>query len=164
MKFKKLSPLVLAIIIPNSLLAMLSLEVKPKDVYQAAYCAELNRLLKFPKALNSEGNTKDLISINAAHLILGGDNLDFVNLGIEDAKREYLKATSKVEHINFDDTLETCAKDLNQIVDDYSIFACGFGRGSHKNASKAQQLLEILELDKIDLPSLNPYSKFFEIN
>jgi hypothetical protein len=98
--------------LPISAHAVTALEVKPQDVYRAAYCAELNRLSGFPEyeqvsetvtekespfegmilSINLEPEMpevrEDPISKLAAKLITGGDNLESVYIGIEDARRD----------------------------------------------------------------------------
>ena len=98
--------------LPISANAVTALEVQPQDVYRAAYCAELNRLSGFPEyeqvsktviekespfegmilSINPEPDMREVredpISKFAAKLITGGDNLEFVDSGIEDARRD----------------------------------------------------------------------------
>ena len=109
-----------------------ALEVRPPDVYRAAYCAEVNRLLGFPKyeqinqdvtdkeipldemilTINREPEIPDVrndpISKLAAKLITGGDNLEYVKVGMEDARRN-IKSVSSSE-------LTKCNIDLKKIA------------------------------------------------
>lgn len=121
--------------VPISAHAVTALEVKSQDVYRAAYCVEINRLSGFPEyvqvsktvtekespfegmilSINLEPDIpevrEDPISKLAAKLITGGDNLEFVDIGIEDARRD-IKSISSSE-------LTQCHVDLTKILDYY---------------------------------------------
>lgn len=142
--------LIFALPIPAS--AVTALEVQPQDVYRAAYCAEINRLSDFPeyeqasqdvtgKEILYEGRIvtislepdipkvrKDPISVLATKLITGGDNLELVDLGIEDARRDINSISSSA--------LAQCNIDLVKILEYYEWMPCGYGtnRAEHKSA------------------------------
>ena len=141
--------------LPISARAATALEVQPQDVYRAAYCAEINRLSGFPdyeqvsEALREKESPfegmilrmnlepdmpevrEDPISKLAAKLITGGDNLEFVEVGIEDARRD-INSVSGSE-------LTQCNIDLVKILDNYEWMLCGYGtkRVEHKSAYMA---------------------------
>lgn len=145
--------------LPISVHAVTALEVKSQDVYRAAYCAELNRLSGFPEyeqvqqevtdeerplkgttlTINLEPNIpeirKDPISKLAAKLITGGDNLEFVDIGIEDARRDINSISSS--------EFTQCNIDLKKMMGDYEWMPCGYGRG---RMLKTKQILEAIQL------------------
>lgn len=148
--------------LPISANAVTDLEVQPQDVYRAAYCAEINRLSGFPDyeqvseslrekespfegmilRINLEPDMpeirEDPISKLAAKLITGGDNLEYVDIGIEDARGE----------INFisSSELNQCNYDLVKILENYEWMPCGYGNLRQLNKLKAKMLLLKLEM------------------
>ena len=167
MKLKLMILTTLISALPISAHAVTALEVKPQDVYRAAYCAEINRLSGFPEyeqvsktvtekespfegmilSINLEPDMpevrEDPISELAAKLITGGDNLEFVDLGIEDARRE-INSISNSE-------LTQCNIDLKKILDDYEWMPCGYGQGrivNMVNATAAVQTLGLISVSQ----------------
>ena len=150
--------------LPISAHAVTASEVKPQDVYRAAYCAEINRLSGFPEyeqvkqeitnearpfkgitlTINLEPDMpevrEDPISKLATKLITGGDNLEFVDIGIEDARRD----------INFlsNSELNQCHIDLVKILENYEWMPCGYGK--HRSV-KIKEVLAFLNLLEIHL-------------
>ena len=161
-KFKLMILTIFISTLPISAHAVTALEVKSQDVYRAAYCAELNRLSGFPEyeqvgleiteearpfkgitlTVNLEPNIpevrKDPISKLAAKLITGGDNLEFVDIGIEDARRDINSISSSA--------LTQCHVDLKKILHDYQWMPCGYGSLRQLNESKTELLLSKLQL------------------
>ena len=140
---------------PSTSFAITALEVKPQDVYRAAYCAELNRLSGF-----LDSDTTDPISLLAINLISSGDNLEFVEIAISDAKRKFLTTQQKS---GLSSELQSCTTELQEILDSYTWMACGFGRGRESNADQAQNFLKELGLADFDIEAAlatagrNPY-------
>ena len=148
--------------LPISAHAVTALEVKSQDVYRAAYCAELNRLSGFPEyeqvsktvtekespfegmflSINLEPDIpevrEDPISRLAAKLITGGDNLEYVKVGMEDARRN-IKSVSSSE-------LTKCNIDLKKILNDYEWMPCGYGTLRQRNKWRTKILLSKLDL------------------
>ena len=148
--------------LPISVHAVTALEVKSQDVYRAAYCAEINRLSGFPEyeqvsktvtekespfegmilSINLEPHMpevrEDPISKLAAKLITGGDNLEFVEVGIEDARRD-INSVSGSE-------LTQCNIDLAKILENYEWMPCGYGNLRQLNKSKTKMLLSKLQI------------------
>jgi len=136
--------------------------VQPQDVYRAAYCAELNRLSGFREyeqvsktvtekespfegmilSINLEPEMpevrEDPISRLAAKLITGGDNLEYVKVGMEDARRN-IKSVSSSE-------LTKCNIDLKKILNDYEWMPCGYGTLRQRNKWRTKILLSKLDL------------------
>jgi len=139
-----------------------ALEVRPPDVYRAAYCAEVNRLLGFPKyeqinqdvtdkeipldemilTINREPEIPDVrndpISKLAAKLISGGDNLEFVDTGIKDARRDINSISSS--------ELTQCKVHLEKILSNYNWMPCGYGTARARNRSQSEHALATLNL------------------
>jgi len=162
MKLKLMILVALIFALPISAHAVTALEVKPQDVYRAAYCAELNRLSGFPEyeqvsetvtekespfegmilSINLEPEMpevrEDPISKLAAQLITGGDNLEFIDVGIEDAKRD-MKFISSSE-------LSQCNVDLERILSYYKWIPCGYGTARARNRIQSEHALAILDL------------------
>ena len=148
--------------LPISARADTVLEVQPQDVYRAAYYAELNRLSGFPEyeqvsetvtekespfegmilSINLEPEMpevrEDPISKLAAKIITAGDNLEFVDVGIEDARRDINSISSSA--------LTQCHVDLKKILHDYQWMPCGYGSLRQLNKSKTELLLSKLQL------------------
>lgn len=161
MKLKLMILIALISTLPFSAHAVTALEVQPQDVYRAAYCAELNRLSGFREyeqvsktvtekespfegmilSINLEPDIpkvrKDSISVLAAKLITGGDNLEFVDIGIEDARRDINSISSS--------ELTQCSIDLVKILENYEWMPCGYGTSRKTKADKAKQVLESLQ-------------------
>ena len=151
--------------LPISVHAVTALEVKSQDVYRAAYCAELNRLSGFPEyeqvsksvtgkespfegmflSINLEPDMpevrEDPISKLAAKLITGGDNLEFVDSGIEDARRE-INSISNSE-------LTQCNIDLMKILDNYEWMPCGYGQKRLINYHVTDNFLKRLNITQM---------------
>jgi hypothetical protein len=162
MKLKLMILVALIFALPISAHAVTALEVKPQDVYRAAYCAELNRLSGFPEyeqvsetvtekespfegmilSINLEPEMpevrEDPISKLAAKLITGGDNLESVDIGIEDARRDINSISSS--------ELNQCNYDLVKILENYEWMPCGYGNLRQLNNLKAKILLLKLEM------------------
>ena len=161
-KLKLLTFLCCSSTISTSAHAVTALEVQPQDIYRAAYCAEINRLSGFPdykhvrkEITNNEAPfngmsltinlepeiskiRKDPISELAAKLITGGDNLEFVKIGIEDARRD-INSVSGSE-------LTQCNIDLVKILENYEWMPCGYGNLRQLNRSKTKMLLSKLQI------------------
>ena len=162
MKLKLMILTTLISALPISAHAVTALEVKPQDVYRAAYCAELNRLSGFPEyeqvsetvtekespfegmilTINREPEIPDVrndpISKLAAKLITGGDNLEYVDIGIEDARRD-INSGSNSE-------LTKCSIDLEKILSNYNWMPCGYGTARARNRSQSEHALATLNL------------------
>ena len=162
MKLKLMILTTLISALPISAHAVTALEVKPQDVYRAAYCAELNRLSGFPEyeqvsetvtekespfegmilSINLEPEMpevrEDPISKLAAKIITAGDNLEFVEIGIEDARRDINSISSS--------ELSQCNIDLAEILDNYEWMPCGYGSLRAANSWRTGQLLVRLSL------------------
>ena len=162
MKFKLTVLITLISALPIFAHANTALEVQPKDVYKAAYCAEINRLSGFPDyeqvrqeateevrpfkevilSINLEPSIpkvrKDPISELAAKLITGGDNLDFVDAGIENARRDISFISRGV--------LTKCNIDLVKILENYNWMPCGYGRLRQINKWRTKKILSKLEM------------------
>lgn len=140
---------------PSTSFSIIALEVKPQDIYRAAYCAELNRLSAIP-----DSDAIDPISQYAINLISSGDNLEFVEIAISDAKKKFVSTQQKSE---LSSELESCTTELKEILDSYTWMACGFGRGRVSHADQAQNFLEELGLADFDIDAAlaiarrNPY-------
>ena len=148
--------------LPISAHAVTALEVKPQDVYRAAYCAEINRLSGFPEyeqvsktvtekespfegmilSINLEPDMpevrEDPISKLAAKLITGGDNLEYVDIGIEDARRDFNSISSR--------KLTQCNIDLVKIMANYEWMPCSYGTARNQNKTAHSQILRNLRL------------------
>ena len=148
--------------LPISAHAVTALEVKSQDVYRAAYCAELNRLSGFPEyeqvsktvtekespfegmflSINREPDIpevrEDPISRLAAKLITGGDNLEFVDIGIEYARREMNSVSMR--------PLAKCNIDLVKILENYKWMPCGYGSLRQHAKWRTEILLSKLQI------------------
>ena len=161
----RISILISAFILAQNLpvFSMQALEVKPQDIYQAAYCSALNRLAEYPKVqtpmLNQRGHKYGLtieysqrskhenpISDFAYRLITGGDNLDFVEIGINDAKREYLNFTSAQTKQKLSESIQFCADKLAEIIQSYEWMPCGYGRNRYSGSVEIKPYLQRLEI------------------
>jgi len=155
--------LIFALPIPAS--AVTALEVQPQDVYRAAYCAEINRISGFPEyeqvsetvtekespfegmilSINLEPEMpevrEDPISKLATQLITGGDNLEFVHIGIEDARRE-MNSVSISE-------LTQCNIDLMKILANYEWMSCGYGQKHLINYHDTYSFLKRLNITQM---------------
>ena len=162
MKLKLMILTTLISALPISAHAVTALEVKPQDVYRAAYCAELNRLSGFPEyeqvsetvtekespfegmilSINLEPEMpevrEDPISKLAAQLITGGDNLEFVDTGIKDARRDINSISSS--------ELTQCKVHLEKILSNYNWMPCGYGTARARNRSQSEHALATLNL------------------
>lgn len=162
MKLKLMIVIALIFALPIPASAVTALEVQPQDVYRAAYCAEINRLSGFPEyeqvsqdvtgkeilyegrilTINLEPDVpkvrKDPISVLAAKLITGGDNLEFVDVGIKDARRDFNSISSG--------KLTQCNIDLVKIMADYEWMPCSYGTARNQNKTAHSQLLRNLRL------------------
>lgn len=149
-----ISAFVFAQILPA--FSMQALTVKPEDVYRAAYCAELNRLAEYPKISypkpearlairhSKPAKHENPISDAAYKLITGGDNLEFVDIGIADAKRENLKLreTPTIEWSSF--IMQECADKLATIIQRYEWMPCGYGRNRRGDTVEINAYLQRL--------------------
>ena len=164
MKLKLMILTTLISALPISAHAVTALEVKPQDVYRAAYCAELNRLSGFPEyeqvsetvtekespfegmilTINREPEIPDVrndpISKLAAKLISGGDNLEFVDTGIKDARRDINSISSS--------ELTQCKVHLEKILSNYNWMPCGYGNRRQLNKWKTELFLLKLQLTR----------------
>ena len=138
--------------------SMQALTVKPEDVYRAAYCAELNRLAQYPKVSHPKPEARlairhskpsqheNPISDAAYTLITGGDNLEFVDIGIADAKREYLKLRETPTVKWSSSTMQECADKLATIIQRYEWMPCGYGRNRRGDITEINPYLQRLEI------------------
>ena len=165
MKLKLLILIAFISALPISAHAVTALEVQPQDVYRAAYCAEMNRLSGFPvyeqveqkiaeearpfkgmvPTINLETDIsqirKDPISKLAAKLITGGDNLEFVEIGIEDARRDINSVSSS--------ELTQCSIDLMKILANYEWMSCGYGQKRLINHHDTYSFLKRLNITQM---------------
>ena len=163
--FLRISILISAFILAQNLpvFSMQALEVKPQDIYQAAYCSELNRLAKYPNVQSTlldqrshvgrltigysqKSQHDNSISDFAYRLITGGDNLDFVEIGINDAKREYLNSTSAQTKQKLINSIQVCADKLAEIIQSYEWMPCGYGRNRYNGSVEIKSYLQRLEI------------------
>ena len=144
-------------------LATQALTIKPEDVYQAGYCAELSRLVQhqnigYAKPTLSNGEVSiaigyyqtnvhsNPISDVAYKLISGGDNLDFVELGIEDARQQYLELMNISGGQDLSSAIQVCADKLAEIIQSYEWMACGYGRNRYNGSVEIKAYLQRLEI------------------
>ena len=161
MKLKLMIVIAIIFALPIPASAVTALEVQPQDVYRAAYCAEINRISGFPEyeqvkqEVTEEGRPfkgvtltvnlepdipkvrKDPISVLAAKLVTGGDNLEFVDVGIEDARRNINSISSS--------ELSQCNVDLERILSYYKWIPCGYGTARARNRIQSEHALAILD-------------------
>jgi hypothetical protein len=138
--------------------SMQALTVKSEDVYRAAFCAELNRLAQYPKVSYQKPEARlairhskpsqheNPISDAAYKLITGGDNLEFVDIGIADAKREYLKLRETPTVKWSSSTMQKCADKLATIIQRYEWMPCGYGRNRRGDITEINPYLQRLEI------------------
>ena len=86
------------------------------------------------------------ISDFAYRLITGGDNLDFVDIGINDAKREYLNSSSAQTKQKLSESIQVCADKLAEIIQSYEWMPCGYGRNRHNGSVEIKSHLQRLEI------------------
>jgi hypothetical protein len=144
-------------------LATQALTIKPEDVYQAGYCAELSRLVQHKNIGSAEptlGNDEvsiatgyyqtnvhsNPISDVAYKLISGGDNLDFVELGIEDARQNYLELMNISGGQGLSSVIQVCADMLTKTIQEYEWMPCGYGRNRYTGSVEIKSYLQRLEI------------------
>ena len=117
--------------------------IQPQSVYQAAYCAEYLR----HNANFAVGGVDDQIKLGASVVIGGGDNIEFAQLGIEDAQRKVLAFGNVGRHAQDDikANLKECAQALSEEVERSKWYSCGYGRGSSSD-EEVKKYLSFLEL------------------
>ena len=112
--------------------------IKPKSVHQAAYCAEFLRLNRS----NTNDQVGEEITKAAAAIIGGGDNIEFAQLGIEDARRKVLSGSlTSVDGITVE--LQECANSLTEDLKLNGWFICGYGQHSSPDADVKRYLIEL---------------------
>ena len=114
--------------------------IKPKSVYQAAYCAELLRLNR----LIANDEVSEKITKAAAAIIGGGDNIEFAQLGIEDARRKVL-AGVVLDQESADEittNLQECANSLTEDLRGGNP-SCGSGRGTSSEEDVKKYLTQL---------------------
>lgn len=151
----------LLVIAPAQLWAVQALEIKPKTVYIASYCAELLKLN--PSAVGDE--TKQIIMTSSADFIGGGDNLSFASVGVEDARRRVLDNSTGIASFSVEGNivqyphatqdLNQCAIDLVAFYETYSAYSCGYGRGRRESAEEVNVILGQLGLERADNPLIS---------
>ena len=124
--------------------------IKPKSVYQAAYCAELLRLNRL--IANDEVSKK--ITKAAATIIGGGDNIEFAQLGIEDARRKVLASVVVSRKVlagvvldqesadEITTNLQECANSLTEDLRGGNP-SCGSGRGTSSEEDVKKYLTQL---------------------
>ena len=136
---------------PTDAHAVTATEIEAQDVYQAGYCSELLRLGR--GAVPREPS--EIIQSHSKNLIEGGDNLEFVAIGEDDARRDYLKLigveggrfTEDTSSTALIDRLMSCKDTLQEIVSGYRAFSCGYGT-KRNNGPALEALLRLLEREK----------------
>ena len=121
--------------------------VEPQSIYQSAYCAELLRIDR--AYANNELSEK--ITYAASEIIHKGDNIEFAQLGIEDARRKVLARArqgpdSRDEIVS---DLEECSGLLMQDIQIFleTSFISDGGYGAHTSSEEAvRNILLDLEL------------------
>lgn len=83
---------------------------------------------------------KDPISKLAAKLITGGDNLEFINVGIKGARQDY-NSISVIQ-------LTQSATTLTEILNKYEWTPCGYGKSRLSKVKQTSAILKHLEITK----------------
>ena len=120
---------------PSDAHAVVAMEIKPEHVYQAGYCSELLRLAQVGLSKAAPKDISEIIHFHSKDIIEGGDNLEFISLGEEDARKDYLhlKGVEGGTLIVVGETpflrerLTSCSSTLEAIVQDYQSLSCGYG-------------------------------------
>jgi hypothetical protein len=149
-------------LIPFEAHAVLSTEIRPQDVYQAAYCkafvdgaVSASRRLMPLEVSTVHSEAVSTIRLHSNDLIGGGDNLAFVPLGEAAARSDLIKALgvqggvreSVRADISVTLKIEDCAALLTEIVQHYKMSSCGYGR----NRNYSEELSETERGEKAGL-------------
>jgi len=138
--FRSLILAIVVLIAPTVLRVLEPVRVSPNEMYQSGYCAELVR----SGFTSTDYKTDELIKLIAAALIMGGDYLDYVDLGVTDARRTLLAQSQQGAltgrlpspslrdggwtNQSISEELTKCGRQLTEIIVSYDWFVCGFGR------------------------------------
>lgn len=146
-------------LIPYEAAAMMALEIKPQDVYQAGYC---NAFVEGALSASTEqipAEAANTVRLIANDLIGGGDNLSFVPLGEQAARTDLIEIMGVKGGVRTKATrngpiaakVEGCASLLTEIVDRYQGFSCGYGRNRNflKDPLLAQDLEAVSWIDRL---------------
>jgi hypothetical protein len=143
-------PLALVISLhPYEAAAVMPLEIKSEDVYQAGYCRALVEGAVSAGMEQIPTQAVGTVRLHAEDLIRGGDNLHSVTLGEEAARADLveilgLQSGIKAEAMK-DGSLamkvEDCATFLTEIVETYQGFSCGYGTKRQRSLNKFLEVI-----------------------
>jgi hypothetical protein len=120
---------------PYEAAAVMPLEIKSEDVYQAGYCRALVEGAVSAGTEQIPIQAAGTVRLHAGNLIGGGDNLHSVTLGEEAARVDLIEILGvqsgvKAEAVrdgSLATKVEDCATFLTEIVENYQGFSCGYG-------------------------------------
>ena len=133
-------------LVPYEAAAIMALEIKPQDVYQAGYCKAFVEGALSASTEQIPAEAANTVRLKANDLISGGDNLSFVPIGEQAARTDLIEILgvkggerTKARKIGLITAkVEDCASLLTEIVDRYKGHSCGYGRD--RNFSKTHLL------------------------
>ena len=120
---------------PYEAAAVMPLEIKSEDAYQAGYCRALVEGAVSAGTEQIPTQAAGTVRLHADDLIGGGDNLHFVTLGEEAARVDLIEIlgvqsgvkAEAITDVSLAMKVEDCATFLVEIVERYQGTSCGYG-------------------------------------
>jgi hypothetical protein len=134
---------------PYEAAAVMPLEIKSEDVYQAGYCRALVEGAVSAGTEQIPIQAANTVRLHAGNLIGGGDNLHFVTLGEEAARVDLIEILGVRSGVKAEATkdgslamkVEDCATHLIEVVVSYQGTSCGYGT---KRQRSSDTLMEVI--------------------
>jgi len=130
--YKPILLILLSTLIPSASQAVTPTQIFPRQMYLAGYCFELART----ELKSSDRKRDETIRLIAAELIMGGDNLEYLEIGITDARRKVLGQswpTLSIDpnfpssNLTVSEELTNCRGELTDLIISFEWPLCGHG-------------------------------------